>query len=205
MRHVRFEHEPDHDQRKHAQRHVDVEDPAPRKMLDDKPAQQRSDDRRQSEHAAEQALVTAAFGGRNDVGNGGHGHDHQTAAAEPLQRAQHDQLGHVLRDAAQDGAGKKNEDRRLNDDFAAEQIAEFAVQRHDDSRRQQVGRHDPRQAFEPAQFAHDGWQRGGNDGLVERAEQHDEQQRREEQPDWRSLRGGGKCDRGLQGSHSAAR
>src|SRR5471032_1054895 len=102
MRHVRLEHESDHDQRKHAERYVDKENPAPREMLDNKPAPQRSNNRRKSEHAAEQTLVTAAFGRRNDVGNRGHGHDHQTATAESLQRAQHDQLGHVLRDAAQE-------------------------------------------------------------------------------------------------------
>lgn len=154
-------------------------------MLDEKAAGERPDHGREAVHAAEEPLEAAAFGGRDDVGDGGHRDDHQPAAAEALQRAQENQLRHVLRDAAKNRPGEKDQDRRLKHDLAAELIAELAIKRNDDGRAEQVGRDDPREVFEPAQIADDGRQRGRYDGLIERAEQHHEQERREQQSDRR--------------------
>jgi hypothetical protein len=53
----------------------------------------------------------------------------------------------------------------------------------DDGLRQQVRRDDPGQVVQPAQLAHDGRQRGGHDRLVQRREEHAQQQRREDQPE----------------------
>jgi hypothetical protein len=50
---------------------------------------------------AEDPLVAAALPGRNDVPDGRHRRDHQPTAAEPLDGAESDQLGHVLGGAAQ--------------------------------------------------------------------------------------------------------
>ncbi len=59
---------------------------------------------------------------------------------------------------------------------------------NDNRRREQISRHDPRQAVEPAEFADDSRQRRRHDGLIERGEQHDEQQRREQQAKRRPFR-----------------
>ena len=85
---------------------------------------------------------------------------------------------------------EKHHDRRLQHDLAAEQIAELAVKRRDDRRRQQVGGDDPRQMRQPAQFADDRRQRRRDDRLVERGQQHDQHQRRENDPDRLSGRRG---------------
>ena len=84
---------------------------------------------------------------------------------------------------------RNSDDRRLQHDLAAEQVAEFAVQRHDDGRAEQVGGDDPRQVVEAAEFADDGRQRGRDDGLIERGEQHDQQQCRKQQADRRVIIG----------------
>jgi hypothetical protein len=59
VRHVRLEDGIDHEQRENAERQVDIENPAPRQVLDEKTAEQRADHRCQTEHAAEHALIAA--------------------------------------------------------------------------------------------------------------------------------------------------
>jgi hypothetical protein len=108
--------------------------------------------------------------------------------AETLQGAQHDQLGHVLRNPAQRGADEEQHDGRLQHDLATEQVAELAIERHDDGRGQQVRGDDPRQVVEPAEFTDDGGQRRRDDGLVKRREQHHQQQCRKQQAKRRMLR-----------------
>ena len=71
--------------------------------------------------------------------------------------------------------------------LAAVEVAELAVERADDGRREQVRRDDPREVLEPAEVADDRRQRGRDDRLVERREQHDEHQRAEDQADARRL------------------
>jgi hypothetical protein len=63
-------------------------------------AEQRADDGGETNHAAKYALKAAALGGRDHVGDGRHGDHQQAAAAETLEGAQYDQLGHVLRNPA---------------------------------------------------------------------------------------------------------
>ena len=58
--------------------------------------------------------------------------------------------------------------------LAPVQVAELALDRGRAGGREQVGRHHPREVVEPAQVADDGGQRGGDDGLVERGQQHAE-------------------------------
>ena len=50
-----------------AERQVDVEDPAPREVVDEEAAEQRADDRRDAEDRAEEPLVAAAVARRDDV------------------------------------------------------------------------------------------------------------------------------------------
>ena len=89
---ARVEHDRDHAERERADRQVDVEDPAPRQVVDEEAAEQRPDHRRDAEDGAEEALVAAAVARRDDVADDGDRDHDQPAAAEPLQRAERDQL-----------------------------------------------------------------------------------------------------------------
>ena len=71
-----------------ADRHVDVEDPAPREGVDEEAAEQRPGDRGDGEHRADQAHVAAALARRDDVGDDRLRADHQAAGADALQRAE---------------------------------------------------------------------------------------------------------------------
>ena len=104
---------------------------------------QRAEHRRDSEHAAEEALIAAALARRHDVADDGDRGDDKSAAAETLHDAEGDQLRQVLRYAAQRRADEEDDDRRLQHDAPAEEVAELAVKRHDDRRGQEVGRDDP--------------------------------------------------------------
>ncbi len=171
----------DDNERGDADRQVDVEDPAPRKALGEEAADQRPDDGRDREHAAEVALIAAALARRDDVADDGdRGHD-QPAGAEPLQRPERDQLGHAPADPAQRGAGEEEHDRELEDDLPAVQVAELPVQRPDHRRGEQVRRDHPGQVLDPAEVADDRRQRRRDDRLVERRDEQHEQQRPEDQ------------------------
>ncbi|MNP10496.1 hypothetical protein D3C76_1026490 [compost metagenome] len=71
----------DHQQGKHPQRQVDVENPAPGGMLHQKAADQRADHRRQTKDPAEQTLITAAIRRRDHIRHRRHADHHQPAAA----------------------------------------------------------------------------------------------------------------------------
>ena len=173
----------DHHERDGADRQVDVEDPAPGEVVDEEAAEQRPDDRRDAEDAAEVALVLAALARRDDVADDGERRHHQAAGAEALQRAERDQLAHVLREAAEHRADEEDHDRRLQDLLAAVEVAELPVERAGDRRGEQVGGDDPRQVLDPAEVADDRRQRRRDDRLVERGEQQHEHQRDEDQAD----------------------
>ena len=136
---VRLERRVDDGEGQQAQRQVDVEDPAPGELIDDEAAEQRADHRREAEDAAEEALIAAALARRHDVADDGDGGDDEAAAAEALDDAEGDQLGQVLRQAAQRRADEEDDDRGLQHDAAAVDVAELAVERHDDGGRR-VGR-----------------------------------------------------------------
>ena len=122
-------------QRKQADRKVDVEDPAPRQVVDDEAAGERSDHGRDAEDAAEEALIAPALARGDNVTDYGDGRDYQPAAAEALHDAERDELGQVLGHPAQRRAGEEDDNRRLQHDAAAEEIAELAVKGNDDRRR----------------------------------------------------------------------
>ena len=170
-------------QREQPQRQVDIEDPAPGSVLHDKAADQRADHRRQAKHTAEQPLIAPAFGRRDHVGYRRHADDHQTAAAEPLKGAHQHQLRHVLRQPAQRRSREEQQNRDLQHPLAAKQIAELTVQRHHDGGGEDIGRHHPGKLVEAAQLADNGRQRGGDYCLVERGEQHHQQECAEQQTD----------------------
>ncbi len=60
----------------------------------------------------------------------------------------------------------------LEDQPAAVEVGDLAPQRRDGGRGQQVGGDDPGQVVEAAEVADDAGQRGADDALVERGEEH---------------------------------
>jgi hypothetical protein len=91
-----------------------------------------------------------------------------------LQGAETDQLNHRLANTAQRRPEKEQQDRRLQHDLAAKQVAELAIERRHDRRGEQVRRHDPRQMRKPTKLADNRRQRRRRDRLVERGEEHDQ-------------------------------
>ena len=165
-----------------ADRHVDVEDPAPREVVDEEAAEQRPGDRCDSEDGADQAHVAPSLPRRDDVGDDRLRPDHQSSGADPLQCAEADQLAHRLREPGQHRSGEEDQDRREEERLAADHVAELAVHRSRDRRGEQVGGHHPREVVEPAQVANDRRERGRNDRLIERGQEHPEHQRCENGP-----------------------
>ena len=171
----------DHGERHDADGHVDVEDPAPGQVVDEHPAEQRPDDAREAEHRAEQAHVTAALARRDDVAHDGLRADHQAARAQALDRAERDQLEHRLAEAGQDRADQEDHDRGLEEDLPAVLVAELAPQRRGYGRGEQVSGDDPSDVRAALEVADDGRQRGRDDGLIERRQQHPEHERTDDQ------------------------
>ena len=102
--------------------------------------------------------------------------DHQPARAEPLHAAEESELEHVLREAAEHRAGEEDHDRDLEDPLAPVEVAELAVDRLRDRRREQIRGDDPRVVVEPAEVTDDRRQGDRHDRLVERRQQHPERQ-----------------------------
>ena len=187
------------DQRRAAQRDVDVEDPAPGERGGDEPAEQRAADGGEHHHDHHVAHVAAALARRHDVAERRHRADHQPAGPQPLDGAERDQLRHGLRQAGQRRADQEDDDRGDEELLPPVHVAELAVERRGDRGREDVGRHHPGQVRDPAQVAHDPRQRGAHDEVVEHGQQdrhqqpgqHDEHLARGEELPARSARGTG--------------
>ena len=94
----------------------------------------------------------------------------------PLQCAAGDERRHVGRHRAQHRARDEQADRREHHDAAAVDVGELAVERRHHGRGQQIGDDDPGQVLEVAEVAADGRQGGGDDGLIERGQEHAQHQ-----------------------------
>jgi hypothetical protein len=93
-----------------------------------------------------------------------------------LEGPEGDQLAHVLGQAAQGRAGQKDHDRGQEDRLAAIEVADLAPERRGGGGGEQVGGDHPGQVVEAAQVADDRGQGGGDDRLIEGAQQHREQE-----------------------------
>ena len=167
----------DDDQRDGADRQVDVEDPVPGELLDEDAAEQRADDARDAEDRAEEPLVATAFARRDDVADDRLRTDHQAAAAETLDGPERDQLGQGLAEPREGRAAQEDDDRRLEEELAPVLVAELAPQRRRDGRGEQVGDDDPGEVRRAVEVGDDRRQRGRDDRLVERRQEHPEHQR----------------------------
>ena len=154
-------------------------------MLGEEPAEHRPAHRRYRKHRADVALITSAFARRDDVGDDGLRQRHQAAAAETLERAAQHQRRHARRQRASDRTDDKNDDRGQHQNAPPVNIGEFAVERRYRRAGEQIGRHHPGQVVDVAEMTADGRQRGGDNGLVERAEEHRQHNAEHDGPDFR--------------------
>ena len=168
--------ESDQRDRQRADRQVDVEDPAPRQVVGEHAAEQRPGHAGDHEDHLDVALVAPTLARGHDLGDDRHRERHQPAGAQALEGAEADQLGEVLSGAAQRRTGEEHGDRGEEERLAAVEVARAAPQRHRDGGAEQIGGDDPRKLVDPAEVADDRRQRRGHDRLVERREQHRQQQ-----------------------------
>ena len=193
----------DHRQRDYRGRQVDVETPAPpidvdtgnrcRAVVRKVTTHDGADDAGQAKYRAEHARIFRAFPRREEVGDGGEGGGEQRASAHALDAAEDDELHHAVaaelaRQAAQPGPCDKDEDSDDQDQLAAIEVAELAPDGHHDGRGQEVAGGDPGIEFQPVELLDDGRHGGRHDGLVERAQQENDDQGPESKPFF--LRGG---------------
>ena len=157
--------------------HVDVEDPPPAEVVDEKAPDQWTEQRGHPEHGHEEAHVATSLPWRYHIAEDGHRPDHQAPAPQPLQGAERDQLEHRMAQAGECRADQEEDYGALIEDLPPVEVAELAPQWSRDRRCQQVGGDHPGQVRGAMQIAHDGGQRGGHHVLVEGGQEHAQQQR----------------------------
>ena len=104
----------------------------------------RAEQERDAEHEAEEALVLAALGGREEVADDRERDREERAGAEALDAAEQHELPHLLAQAGQRRADEEQRDAADQDRLAAVQVGELAVDRHGHGRGEQVDRDRPR-------------------------------------------------------------
>ena len=175
-------HHDDHD----GDRHVDVERPPPGQVVGEQSAEQRPEHRGHAEHRAERALVLAAFPQRDDLADQRRRGDHQTAGADALHGPAATSIDMFVGQAADERPHDEDQHAELENPLAAEQVSEFPGQHGGHGLGQQVGGDHPAHVPGAAEVADDGRQRGRDDRLVQRGQQHAEQDRREDDVDLRA-------------------
>ena len=179
----------DHEQRGDADRHVDQEDPAPagdphdRLLAGEEAAGHRAQHARGGEDGHEVAGVLGALARGDDVADDREHQGEQAAGAETLHGAQCGEHVHRGGERACGRADDEHGDREQEQLLAAVEVAELAVDRRGDGRGDQVGRRHPRLDRQTVQVVGDGADRGTDDGLVERGEEHAQQQARQDRQD----------------------
>ena len=98
------------------------------------------------------------------------------AAAQALDEAVDDELGHGVGGAAQGRAGQEQSDGHQEEVLASHEVAELAVDRHGNGDGQGVGGQDPGHVGGAAEVAHDGGQGRADNRLVHGGQEHDHQE-----------------------------
>ena len=185
----------DDDQRDDPDRDVDVEDPVPAQVLGQPAADERTGHERDPEDRTEQALVLAAFLGREQVTDDRQRDREQRAGADALDASEQDEHAHVLAQAAEGRAEQEDDDADHEDRLAAVDVRELAPERDADRAGQQVDRDRPDVVVVARQLGHDGRERRTDDRLIERAQEQPEHDGEEDlhlrpvgQPESRVLR-----------------
>ncbi len=183
------QHPVDHHQRNEPDRDVHVEDPAPPADPEDvvlprqEAAHHRPEHARRGEDRHEVAHVARAFLRRHDVGQDGQRQREQPARAEPLERTERGEHVHRRGETAQRRPNDEDHDRDEEERLAAVDVRQLAVKRGGDGRGDQERRGDPGLDAEAVEIVPDAPDGGGDDGLVERGQEHAEQQPGEDRHD----------------------
>ena len=193
----------DEQERHQAQRQVDVEHPPPAHEVREEPADQRPAHRGETEGRPDHAHVPAALAGRHEVRDDRLRPDQEAAAAQALQRAEDDELRHVLGGAREHGAEQEDHDGQQEDPLAPVEVAQLPVDRQAHGGGEHVRRDHPGDPVEPVQVPDDRGQRRGHDRLVEGGQQDRHEQAQERQPQPAALRAAGVRDHGVSGRSSA--
>ncbi len=183
------EHRAQAPERDRAERQVDEKEPPPARVVDDEPADHRPADAREREDDREVRLVARAQARRDDFADERLRERHQAAAAEALHDARRDQQRQRRRKPAGERADREDEDRGRQHLPAAMTVAEPAVERHHDHRREQVADREPRGVAQVAELAADHRRRGREQRLVDRGEEHRQHHREEQAPEARAVEG----------------
>ncbi len=155
-----------------AERQVDPENHRPVEILGKETAERRADSARAREHDDEIRVVLGPVLRRRDVGEDGHREEDQTAAAEALHRASEDQHEEARRQRADDRTRQEDGNGREHGRAPAIDVAQLADHRRRRRPGEEIGGRHPRDVLQIAEGAADGRQRGADDRLVERAEEH---------------------------------
>ena len=156
-----------------ADRHVDVEHPAPADVLGQPAADDRAEHRPDHHRNAEQRHRRAALFHAVDVEQDALRQRHQGGAEQALQQAEADDLRQRLREAAQHRGDHEAGDRGQQDALAAETVGEVARRRRHDGGRDDVGGQHPVDLVGAGRNAAlDIGQRHVGDGRVQRLHDH---------------------------------
>ncbi len=162
---------------------VDVEDPPPAQIVDEHPADQRTDDRGHPEHGHEEAHVTAALPRGDHVAHDGLGPDHQAASAEALHGPEGDQLDHGVAESGERRPDEEQHDGHLKEELPAVHVAQLPPQGGRHRRGQEVGGDHPAEVGGAVQVADDGGQCRRHHRLVQGGQEHAEHQRPDDDQD----------------------
>ncbi len=150
--------------------------------IDSWPGEEAAGDRaehaRGGEDGHEVAGVLGALARGDDVADDREHQGEQAAGAEALHGAERREHVHRGGERARGRADDEHRDREQEQLLAAVEVAELAVDRRGDRRGDQVGRRHPGLDREAVQVVGDGADRRTDDGLVERREEHAQQQAR---------------------------
>ncbi len=180
MEHVVAEHRaqaPDGDR---AEGQVDEEEPAPARVVDDEAADHRAADAGEREDDREPALVASTQPRRHDFTDERLRERHEPAAAEALDDACRDQRRERRRCAAGQRAEREDDDGAREDTAAAEAVAEPAIERNHDHRREQIADRQPRGVAQATELAADHRRRRRQQRLVDGGQEHRQHYRDEE-------------------------
>ena len=121
-----------------ADRHVDVEDPPPAEVVGEVAADGRTDDRGETEDATEYPLKLGALGWGIEVADRGEDAREEHSAEDSLQPAEGDELGHVLRLAAERGRENEADHAAEEERLPPEEVTELAGDRGERRGRDEV-------------------------------------------------------------------
>ena len=161
--------EPDHKRGDDPWYNIDIKDPMPGDLINQKTAQQRPHHRRDAPDAREETLHPRPLFKAKDVADNDKDQRHHPARANALDGAKGNQLPHALRHATQHRANQENAQRHNKDRSPPKNIRKLAINGHRCGRGKHVNRKDPTVDRQTTQLADNGGHGRGNHGRFHRS------------------------------------